>query len=131
MTLLNITKTAVTISLATILLCACGRFDSNITFKNTTKQNIYVERVYGFPYEPPVGYLVSNASATAYMGSMKFPEKIVIEWWYRPRDDQWEPDGDAFKTKISLKNIKPPQGKEEIIFTLIDQEKWIVEVRQP
>ncbi len=129
--MLKLTKATATISLVAILLCACSNFDSNITFKNSTQQNIYIERVYGFPYEPPTGYLISNASATAYMGAMKFPEEVVIEWWYRPRDDQWEPDGEAFKTKLSLKNINPPHGKEVIIFTLTDQENWIVEIRQP
>lgn len=127
--MLKLTKSAITFSLVVILLCACGRFNGDIRFKNISQQDIVVGNVHGFSHEPPVGYLISNSSAESSMASMEFPEEIIIEWWHMPKEDKYESDGDIFNTKVSLKNIKPPYGREEIIFTFINQEEWVVEVK--
>ena len=99
------------------LFSGCSSFSGDISFRNESPKEVWVERVEGFEYQPPVGILIPGAYIGSSMGSMKFPEEIVLLWsgeWHKA--DQ--------RSVISLKGLAPPTPEKEIQFIFTSERVW-------
>ena len=109
-----------------IALSGCQSFSGEFAFRNHSTRQVWVDRVEGFKYPPPVGVLIPNATAMSFMGPMDLPSEILLRWSY-----EW--DKDDKRSVLSLRDNPPPSRNAELEIIFTPEEVWIAHwlVRKP
>jgi|AOAMet2_C49A8_35_1029299.scaffolds.fasta_scaffold12494_2 hypothetical protein len=100
-----------------LVLLSCGSFSGNIAFRSDSPKDVWVQRVEGFSYPPPVGILTGGHSAHSRLGRMRMPEEVIIYWSH-----QWHKSDQT--SRVSLTGVRRPTGDEELLFVFRDGAGW-------
>ena len=106
---------AVGVVLASGLACGSpGRakdFSGTFVFTNVTVDEIWVDRVEGFDFEPPCGRMVPGGEKTIANPPMPFPHEIRLRWYPVGHPEQMR------LTSLTLSGLHPgPKQELELVF---------------
>lgn len=107
----------------------CQNGESTFAFKNTSDEEIYVDRITPLEFEPPCGNLspdseYEGAQATAHMSPQKLPEKLTIAWW---RGDSATKDPTVIETELAMPDSARKTQSYYLFFQYHGENKWTVE----
>jgi hypothetical protein len=102
-------------------LGSAPRFSGEITFKNETDKNVWVDRVLGFEKEVFDGEVLEAGQTRVLLKDpMQLPEKVVIVWWFEKAKPQ--------KNQIDFSELRAAINGGAVLFRFTRDSKWIAEV---